>query len=354
MENDKKKENVFVKAVKAVKSVLKKAWAAVRRFFYDVSVALYHKTHKKPRKTRSYSARKRSEILFLICLLAYPILIFLVGYVYVNVNSVLLTFQTYDIDKGVFYWSGFENIKKVLSDIVSDPVISPMFGRSLSSYAIRMLIGFPLNIIFAYVIYKKIPLAGLFQIVLFLPSIISSMVVTLMFKNFVDYIVPAVFSAFGMKNPPNLLFDYQTAFGMQNFYTIWVGFGSQLILYSGAMSRIPDSIVEFGELEGITMFKEFWHVTIPMIWQTITIFLVTGVATIFTGQLALFNFYGTNAPTEIQTIGYYFFQRVVGDTATYADYPYAAAGGLLFTLVAAPVTLLARWLLEKFGPNVEF
>lgn len=64
MENDKKKENVFVKAVKAVKSVLKKAWAAVRRFFYDVSVAVYHKTHKKPRKTRSYSARKRSEILF--------------------------------------------------------------------------------------------------------------------------------------------------------------------------------------------------------------------------------------------------------------------------------------------------
>ena len=34
--------------------------------------------------------------------------------------------------------------------------------------------------------------------------------------------------------------------------------------------------------------------------------------------------------------------------------PDAAAGGLLFTLVAAPVTLLARWLLEKFGPNVEF
>lgn len=112
MENDKKKENVFVKAVKAVKSVLKKAWAAVRRFFYDVSVAVYHKTHKKPRKIRSYSARRRSEILFLVCLLAYPILIFFVGYVYVNINSVLLTFQTYDIDKGVFYWSGLTNIKK--------------------------------------------------------------------------------------------------------------------------------------------------------------------------------------------------------------------------------------------------
>ncbi len=355
MNRENKKENFIKRICARIKEGLAGVWRAVKKFFYDISVAVHNALHRtKPKKTRSMGARKRGEILFLTCLLAYPIAIFFIGYVYVNVNSILLTFQTYDIDAGVFHWSGFDNVKKVITDIVSDPVISPMFVRSLISYVIRMAVGFPLNIIFAFVIYKKIPFAGFFQVILFLPSIISSMVVTLMFKNFVDYIVPAVYEALGIANPPNLLFDYNTAFGMQNFYTIWVGFGSQLILYSGAMSRIPDSIVEFGELEGITMLKEFWHVTIPMIWQTITIFLVTGVATIFTGQLALFNFYGTNAPTEIQTIGYYFFQKVVGDSATFADYPYAAAGGLLFTLVAAPVTLLARWLLEKFGPNVEF
>ncbi len=351
---DTSQKNVFRQIADTIRKGIGYVWAAVKRALYDLRVLLHEKFGRKQKRQRSMSARKRAEILFLVCLLAFPIAVFLVGYVYVNINSILLTFKSYDIDSATYHWVGFDNIRDVVNDLVYDPIVSPTFGRSLIAYAVSTFIGFPLNIVFAFVIYKKIPLANLFQIVLFLPSIISSMVITLMFKNFVNYIVPAVFDLFGMSDPPNLLFDYHTAFGMQNFYVIWVGFGSQLILYSGAMSRIPDSIVEYGELEGITMFKEFWHVTIPMIWQTITIFLVTGVASIFSGQLALFSFYGTGAPTDIQTLGYYFFQRVVGEGASSADYPYAAAGGVLFTLVAAPVTLTARWALERFGPNVEF
>ena len=348
------KKNPVRRAADSGKELLDKGWRAGKNAVYDLGISLRAKFGRGKKRQRSMSARRRAEILFLVCLLIYPMAVFLLGYVYVNINSILLTFKEYDIDSATYHWVGFANIVEVVNDLIHDPVISPMFGRSLISYAVTMCVSFPLNIIFAFVIYKKIPLASFFQVVLFLPSIISSMVITLMFKNFVDYIVPAVCELFGMSDPPNLLFDYNAAFGMQIFYVIWVGFGSQLILYSGAMSRIPDSIVEYGELCGITMFKEFWHVTIPMIWQTITIFLVTGVASIFSGQLALFNFYGTEAPTDIQTLGYYFFQRVVGEAATSADYPYAAAGGVLFTLVAAPITLAARWALERFGPNVEF
>ena len=34
-----------------------------------------------------------------------------------------------------------------------------------------------------------------------------------------------------------------------------------------------------------------------------------------------------------------------------ADYPYAAAMGIVFTLVATPITLGTKYLLEKFGPS---
>jgi multiple sugar transport system permease protein len=154
--------------------------------------------------------------------------------------------------------------------------------------------------------------------------------------------------------PKNLLTHPEYAFGVNLFYVVWIGFGSQLILYSGAMSRIPDSLIEFGELEGISLFKEFFHVVVPMIYSTITVFLVTGVSGIFTGQLALYNFYGKEADPDIRTLGYHFFIMVLGEEARYVDYPYASAAGLLFTFVAAPITLVARHLLEKYGPQVEF
>lgn len=325
----------------------------LKKILYALDVRIYGIANKG-QKSRSVSARKRSEITFLAVILAYPVGLFLLGYVYVNISSIVLAFQHYDPATGIYSWSGLDNIKKVISDLTADPVLSRITLRSLYSYAVILLISFPLNITFAFIIYKKVPLGKFFQVVLFLPSILSGLVIALMFKQFVDYVVPEVLKFFGNKNPPNLLFDYDTAFGMQMFFVIWAGFGSQLILYSGAMSRIPDTLIEAGKLDGMTVFKEFWHITIPMIYQTIVIFLVTGVAGIFTSQLALFSFYGTSAPSELHTLGYYFFVKVVGQNATIAEYPYAAAGGLIFTLIAAPVTLLARHLLEKFGPSVEF
>ena len=36
-----------------------------------------------------------------------------------------------------------------------------------------------------------------------------------------------------------------------------------------------------------------------------------------------------------------------------SDYPYLAAMGLLMTLVAVPLTLLFRYVLEKVGPKVD-
>jgi hypothetical protein len=35
------------------------------------------------------------------------------------------------------------------------------------------------------------------------------------------------------------------------------------------------------------------------------------------------------------------------------EYPHVASMGLLMTIIVAPITLLARYLLEKFGPSVD-
>ncbi len=354
------KERVVEGIKKALGATLGRAWRAFKKARYDLAVKIHKATHKRPRKARTKGQRTAAEIFFLFCILVLPIILFLLGYLYVNLSSFALAFQKFDPDTATYAWMGIDNFVNVFNDITSDPRVAPMFGRSLIAYAFSLGIGFPLNIIFAYVIYKKIPASGFFQVVLFLPSIISSMVIVLMFRYFVIYIVPELLVMVGFEHLKdlNLINDINYSFGTQIFYGLWCGFGSQLILYSGAMSRIPDSIVESGKLEGISALREFWSITIPMVWQTITIFLVTGIAGIFTNQLSAFSFFGTAAPDEIQTLGYYFFVKVIptnseSGEANFSDYPYAAAGGMLFTLVVAPITLIGRWALERFGPNVE-
>jgi len=50
-------------------------------------------------------------------------------------------------------------------------------------------------------------------------------------------------------------------------------------------------------------------------------------------------------------MGYFLFTRVIGDNSSVASYPYAAALGLLITVIATPLTFLLKYLLERFGPT---
>lgn len=360
-----KKNGFFEK----VKNVYETTVRAVKNFFYDISYHIHEAWTKVfGRRQKSIKSGNVGAAVFAYSMIAYPFLQFLIFYVYVNLNSILLSFQSYNIALSKFEFVGFDNFVQFFKDIAVDNTMKYCVSNSLVAWLVSLVIGFPLNLTFAYVIYKKVPCSGFFQIVLFLPQILSSIVMSMMFQVFVREAVPALmnemftteqiqnmFNNNLMTTFPDLLHNPDTVFPVMVFYSLWAGFGSQLILYSGAMSRIPDSIIEYGELEGISLFQEFFNVCIPMIWSTITIFLVTGVAGIFTNQLSLYNFYGTDANISTRTLGYHFFILVLGETDnSFMQYPYASAAGLIFSLIATPITLGARYLLEKYGPQVEF
>lgn len=349
------------------------AWTAIKNFFYDISVILatyFRKifgADKRSNETKTRS-RKIGETIFVWAVLLYPLIQFTICYLGVNLNSILLSFKEYKLvdleGGGVEYqwlWLNserfFENFAQFFKEIAEEENMALYMKNSIIQYLVCLLIGMPLNIIFAYVIYKKIPASGFFQVILYLPQMVSNVVVSMMFSKFLGETFPNICEyAFGISDvPKDLLTHPDTAFTVNLFYIVWVGFGSQLILYSGAMSRIPDSLIEFGELEGINLMKEFWYVVVPMIYSTITVFLVTGIAGIFSGQMALYNFYAAGAPVTARTIGYHFYIMVLGQGASsMADYPYASASGLIFTAIVAPITLVGRHLLEKYGPDVEF
>ena len=306
------------------------------------------------KKEKTMKKRRFSEGLFVYCAIALPLLQFVIFYVAVNINSIFLAFQSYDYGIGSYKFLGFENFAAFFDDIVHEPVLIISIRNSAILYACTLFIAMPLGICFSFFVYKKIPLSGFFKIILFMPSIISSIVIVLMYKYFLEWAIPSILTMCGAETSPNFFYDSTYSFGTLIFYGLWIGFGGGIILYTGAMARIPDSIIEFGQLEGMNLFQELIHITFPMIFPTITVFLVTGVADFFTNNAYAYSFYAESAPYNVYTIGYYLFVKVIGSKASLADYPYAAAAGICFTLVAAPITLLVKYLLEKFGPDPEY
>ncbi len=294
---------------------------------------------------------KHKDMIFYILMMAFPVVQFAVFYIGVNGGSFLLSFQNIDITTNTTTWT-FQNLSNVFKMMTRDAEILSMAGMSLLSYALILFIGTPLGLLFSYYIYKKLPISGAFRVILFLPSIVSAIVMVTIFQFFVERAVPEIIKVISGKQIEGLLENQNSRFATVIFYNIWVGFGTSVLMYANGMGGISQEIVESAHLDGATGIREFWHITLPMVFPTLSTFIITGVATIFTNQLNLYSFYGDRAPGNVQTYGYYLYNKTQAATSR-AEYPELAAMGLLLTLIAVPLTLVIKWVLEKFGPQAE-
>ena len=86
-----------------IKSKFEAGWLKVKNFFYDVGCAfsnIFAKIFGKRQQTMR--SGNTGAMIFAYALVAYPFLQFLVFYVYVNFNSILLSLQQYNLDTGKF------------------------------------------------------------------------------------------------------------------------------------------------------------------------------------------------------------------------------------------------------------
>ena len=312
-------------------------------FFYDMSVKFSPK-----RKSNKKNTRKRQRRIFYITIVALPILQFLVFYVGVNINSIILAFQEYDLTTGQYSFAGFNNFSKFFGDLTSVTHLKASIRNSFIVYFSGLILGTLPALMFSFYIYKKSKFSNFFKMMLFLPQILSSLALVLMFKFFAERALPEIWLLL-FNQSVNINID----FGLVLMYSIFSGFGTAILLYSSSMSGISQSMVEAAQIDGITPFKEFTHITLPQIYPMLVTFVVVGLAGIFVNQMNLFDFFGVDADYEMYNFGYYLYRTMKHHNTTIADYPYIAAIGLVLTAVTLPLTLIVKKFLEYIGPSTE-
>lgn len=298
------------------------------------------------RLKRYFEKRRRKDAVFYAMLLFLPVLQFCIFYIGVNLNSILLAFKNYGED-GKYHWAGLDNFISLFHNFRDLTVFKVGFRNSLIVFAVGTLIGITLGILFSYYIYKKAPFKNFFKVMLFLPSMIPSIALVVMYKQIADGVVPALFDALGLPGL-GLLANPNTTFGTILFYNIWISFGVSVLLYVGAMSNISESVVEAAKLDGVGYFTELRYITIPLIWDTVLTFIITAVGGIFVNQAYIYAFYSGGAEERIVTIGYWLYKETVKPNG-FADYPMLSAFGLLLSFVTIPLVYVVKYLLSERG-----
>ena len=129
------------------------------------------------KKRSRLGAYNRKDIIFYAALMAFPVVQFLIFYIVVNANSLLLTFRSYDTLTGEVSWVGWDNLAEAFRMMTQQKELLDAMGTSFLAYAISLCIGTPLALLFSFYIYKEYPASGVFRVLLFLPSIVSAIVI---------------------------------------------------------------------------------------------------------------------------------------------------------------------------------
>ncbi len=319
------------------------------------------------KKLPFYKRKGFKTNVFLVTLLAYPVLQYLVFWVYTAVSSIQMSFY-YPIG-GEMEFVGFLNYELQWKDVImGENVIMNNALKNSFKVLIANAITLPLAIITAYAFYKKIYCEKFFRVVFYLPTMISTTVLTMAYyfmwvnspeTNIIGP-VAQIFNSMGLNiawwdvmKASNVIWPLILG------YSIWAGLGTNVILICGAMLRIPKEVVESGYLDGLGFWRELVTISIPLVAPTISTFVMTSVMGIFTYYMApmLLAGYGFTVSEgglngQAYTIGWAIFN--ITKSGRYDQLVSGTALGTMFSLFALPVIILLKFVTDKLTPDVSF
>lgn len=306
-------------------------------------------------KATKKKATNRGDLIFYSVLMIWPLAQFAIFYVFVNFNSILYAFSKYGADgsRTMTFSYLVDNIRSFVSsvNVGGKNVLGPAVVRSVMGWAISTGISVPLGLLFSYYIGRKMLGAGAFRVILFLPSVICVLVSVYVFNTFMSDALVMICKDFLGKDIGNLLDPVnKSAFKYVLMFKIWIGFGTSVLMFSNSVSEISPDILEAGKIDGASAFAEFWHLVLPGVYPTLTVFLISGVANILLDQFELFSFYGWQSGS-LNTVGYLLYVKSASANGLKSQYPPIAAFGMLLTAIAVPTTLGVKYYLEKIGPK---
>jgi len=235
-----------------------------------------------PRKRKVWHSN--DWLLFGIAMLG---VIFLFIFKYIPMFGIVLAFKNGDNQLNVLraiFKSDFIGVDNFIA-FFNDQKFYDVLANTLGLNLIRLVIGFPLPIIFALLLneVKHKKFKKVIQSISIFPHFLSWVVFGGLIISLCDMttgIFNPILEAFGLsseENPVNLLTaDYFWGLVIISGIVKGVGWGS--IIYLAAITNIDPTLYEAAEIDGASRFQKMIYVTVPLISSTITIYLLLQIS----------------------------------------------------------------------------
>lgn len=205
-----------------------------------------------------------------------PTLLFITLMVLVPlVTGITYAFYDFDLISGTKEFVGFDQFKRILNEdaLFTQSLLNTLFWTSAS-----LFFQFTLGLLLALILNSGFKGIKFVQPILFVPWAVPSFLIGLMWVwmfNPVTGPLPYLLEAIGILNEPeNILSDPNLAMWGPITANVWFGIPFFTIMLLAALRSIPNDIYEAAQIDGISGFQAFRHITIPLIAPTIIITLL--------------------------------------------------------------------------------
>ena len=236
---------------------------------------------------------------------------------------------------------GLDNFKILLQ---SDKFYQA-FQNSVLLIVIVTIVTFGMAIIFAAILTReKLKGQTFFRVVFYIPNILSVVVISAIFSAIYDPnqgLLNSFLNLFrgqnGVDNPILWLGSQDLVIYSIIIAMVWQAIGYYMVMYMASMANIPDSLYESASLEGAGRIKQFFSITLPLIWTnirtTLTFFVISTINMSFLMVKAMTN----GGPDGASNV---FLSYMYQEAYTNSSYGYGMAIGVavfLFSFALAAV-----------------
>lgn len=201
-----------------------------------------------------------------------PILIFwFCLHMYPNIAIVFRSFYSWNSLSNVSKWVGLRNFRIIFS---SEQWFQRLFFNTTAYMLYNLILQTVLSLLLALVLRKSTRRNNALRTLYFIPMVLSSVAISLIWTYIYDSNVGLLHSLFGALGLENLAgFRYLSGRFQWLFFIaivqIWAGIGIPITLFTAAFQSIPEEIYEASALDGANGWQTFWGVTFPQLMPTI-------------------------------------------------------------------------------------
>ena len=267
----------------------------------------------------------------------------------------LLYIVRFSITDSNGFIANFVGLDNFVRAFTRDPAFWVAVNNTLILTFGKLAVEIPLALFLAVLLNKKIKFSNLYRVTLFLPSIISTAIVgiifTLMFAAFRG-VVNTILMDIGLITIPIDWFATRwRALFVLGSASVWTFTGINVVFFLMALQGIPKDVYEAADLDGAVGFRRFIFITLPMIGPVFRVILLNAI--IGSIQVTDLVLAGTNGAPFGQTevIMTHIFKFFFAQDGRRMEVGYASALAVITAFILGIITVIYLRVTKKLDAN---